>query len=224
LGNIQLLHETFAYSNSSTLLLKVFSGVKPKMRILPKNLALPILGGVLSLAVLHVDSARAAIITYDFTLNQTVAQPPATTGQFNGSFSFDDSALVDDTGVQNYPFYTFPTDFNLNYEGVTYTESDLLRAVPFNFAPGLFFSSSDTEVFPLVQLALRLPSRPNQADFLTINGNQFAGGPPIVGGTVSYSPVPSAVPEPLTCAATAVAGGIGWLMKRKQVRSQKAKA
>lgn len=39
----------------------------------------------------------------------------------------------------------------------------------------------------------------------------------------SFSVTPKSVPEPVTCAGTVVAGGIGWLMKRKKA-AQKAKA
>lgn len=87
------------------------------MATLSKKIAVTTAGVALSCTVMEATPAQAAVFTYDFTVD--ITQGLLVGNQYSGSFSYDDSSAVTSFGGYR------PLDFTFDFEGKTFTESDL---------------------------------------------------------------------------------------------------
>ncbi|MBD1940138.1 PEP-CTERM sorting domain-containing protein [Microcoleus sp. FACHB-68] len=95
-----------------------------------EKLAIATVGTALSLFALEVTPAGAATITYDFTVD--ITSGPLSGNEYNGFFSYDDTA-TSEAGELQEPFFDV-TEFNFDFvntalqqqgQNRTYTERDL---------------------------------------------------------------------------------------------------
>ena len=82
-----------------------------------KKLAVTTAGVALSCVAMEATSAQAAVFTYDFIVDITTGLLVG--NQYSGSFSYDDSSELTSYGGYR------PFDFTFDFEGKTFTESDL---------------------------------------------------------------------------------------------------
>ncbi|WP_193197715.1 PEP-CTERM sorting domain-containing protein [Nostoc sp. MG11] len=153
-------------------------------------------------------SASAAIVYYDFTVDS-----PITKG--NGSFSFDDATFSND----NIPVAPIKSlNFQFDGQSGVYTERDDLEypTYPLVF-PTTFLTGTKS-----VGLQYKFLDKANSAIDYEVNGYDFTitANNQISLGKVSYK----IVPEPITLGGSLMAGGIGWLMKRKRKSVKKLEA
>ncbi len=87
---------------------------------------------VLSLAVIHTNSANAASVIYDFEVNNLDGTLAGET--FSGFFEFDDSAL---TGIGDE--FLSVSELSFDFLGVNYTENDGILSPEVLFVDGEFF-------------------------------------------------------------------------------------
>jgi len=87
------------------------------MATLSKKLAVTTAGVALSCVAMEANPAQAAVFTYDFTVDITTGLLVG--NQYSGSFSYDDSSPRTSFGGYR------PLDFTFDFEGKTFTESDL---------------------------------------------------------------------------------------------------
>ncbi len=164
--------------------------------------------------------AQASVINYSFTVDVTSG---ANTGQYNGSFSYDDSTLTS-KGSENVG-RNQGLSILFNYLGTTYTENNDTGSMV--GLPLLTFNNGN-----LLGLNYLVHNQFYIGDHL---GSPYTGGAIFYNnatddgnfgtqvGTVSYSKS-TPVPESHAIVGTVAATGIGLLMKRKQTKSMKVKA
>ncbi len=155
---------------------------------------------VLSLALIHTNPANAASIIYDFEVNNLDGSLAGET--FSGFFEFDDSNLS-------------VSQFSFDFEGVNYTEDDLIDPEVFFDGQflGLISDVIDTDVeFSFLEA---IPEISEPAAFIYfINGQEGAGD-------ITYTlrpDTPVSTPEPtavFSLLALGAAGCSGVLKKRK---------
>jgi hypothetical protein len=174
---------------------------------LAKNLAIAALAAI-SVAGVGAKPAKAALLTYNFTVNATSGSNP---GEYFGSFQYDGSALtsvgLETLGVENGLAVTF------NYLGTNYTEAD---DIDFDSFPIVSFNNGQVlglSYFVADQFVIA--SDINTPD---VGGDRFYVVEQSVNttevGTVSYAKVP----EPLAISGTAIASVMGlWIQRKKKV-------
>lgn len=179
-----------------------------------QKLAVATAGVALSLVAIEANSAQAAIITYDFTVDVTTGS--LTDTQYQGFFSYDDSTLTA-SGVES---VGIAEGLSISFEflGVTYTEADDdlvdfgFPFVEFNQGSlvGLQYTVSNNAIFSI------FGDNPNGLgggdQFNYIDENSFEVG----NGSVTYSlrPASVSVPEPSAVFGLGVLG-FGWLVRKK---------
>lgn len=188
-----------------------------------QKLAFATAGAALSLAVIEAHPAHGATITYDFQVD--VTSGPLSGNSYDGNFSYDDSF------ISTFP-YGEPTDFNFNFGGRVYTESDLIIDCRSNFPSCLPLSFSGGQLASF-QFSTFNRNNPYPGAFtLTSAGPLFIyqlpfnpGEPPSPtgSGTVTYSlrQPSTSVPEPSTVFGLGVLG-LGWLARKKIASYQRA--
>lgn len=190
---------------------------EPNWRDRVKNyqkLAVATAGVALSFATIEANSAQAAIITYDFTVDVTTGS--LTDTQYQGFFSYDDSTLTA-SGVESVGIAE-GLSISFDFLGVTYTEADDdlvdfgFPLVEFNQGSlvGLQYTVSNNAIFSI------FGDNPNGLgggdQFNYIDETSFEVG----NGSVTYSlrPASVSVPEPSAVFGLGVLG-FGWLVRNK---------
>ncbi len=179
-----------------------------------QKLAIATAGLALRFAAIEANSAQAAIITYDFTVDVTTGS--LTDTQYQGFFSYDDSTLTA-SGVES---VEIAEGLSISFEflEVTYTEADD-DLVDFGFPfvefnqgnlVGLQYTVSNNAIFSI------FGDNPNGLgggdQFNYIDETSFEVG----NGSVTYSlrPASASVPEPSAVIGLSILG-FGWLVRKK---------
>ncbi|MEQ8753844.1 MAG: PEP-CTERM sorting domain-containing protein [Coleofasciculus sp. G1-WW12-02] len=179
-----------------------------------QKLAIVTAGLALSFAAIEANSAQAAIITYDFTVDVTTGL--LTDTQYQGFFSYDDSTLTG-SGVESVGIAE-GLSISFDFLGVTYTEADD-NLVDFGFPfvefnqgslVGLQYTVSNGAIFSIFG---DNPTGLGGGDeFNYIDETSFEVG----NGNVTYSlrPPSASVPEPSAVLGLGILG-FGWLVRTK---------
>jgi len=179
---------------------------------LSTNLGLASVALAVALTTLEAKPTQAAIVNYNFTVNDTSGANP---GQYFGSFSYDDSYLTG-IGEENLDVSNGLLSVVFDYLGTRYTEVDDID-FPTGTAPLVSFR--DGQLLGLSYLVEDQFFIGGDLDTPFVGGNNFYS---IVSadllsanqvGTVTYS----TVPEPLAVFGTAIASAAGlWVNRRKK--------
>ncbi|WP_373525577.1 PEP-CTERM sorting domain-containing protein [Nostoc sp.] len=175
-------------------------------------------GVVMSLGLLKAVPAYAVTLKFDWTGNAGYSA--------RGSFSYDETqgyTTIDNSKLQSIAVSFFdPSEKLLNSFTPVTNESVVYDFLDFNYDTatkslfGYFDVGQDntqsTDYYLLGTVGLNL-SLTNPTEGIIDQNN----------GLINVNPT-TPVPEPLTTGGTVLTGGIAWLVKRRQVAAQKAKA
>jgi hypothetical protein len=162
----------------------------------------------MSLATVAAKPTQAAVVNYNFNVNTT-------SGQYFGSFSYDDSNL-NRIGEENLDVSNGLISVLFDYLGTTYTQVD---DIEYSTGVSPFISFRDGKLLGLSYFVENQFFIGGDLDTPFIGGNRFYT---IVGsdffsanetGTVSYTQIP----EPLAILGTAIATTAGLWLNRKKV-------
>ncbi|GET37470.1 hypothetical protein [Microseira wollei] len=188
-----------------------------------KKLAVTTASVALSCTAIEANPAQAAVFNYDFTVNITSGFLIG--NQYSGSFSYDDASPKTSFGGYR------PFDFNFNFEGKTFSESDLQIDVGGygGFFPneglvtasiGLYDFPPKPEDFPKI-IFLKSDFYSYQGDCVGSVCTDDLGRASF--GTVTYnlrSTPPTSVPEPSAVGGLMFLGLSSLLLKGKIASSQ----
>ncbi len=188
-----------------------------------KKLAVTTAGIALSCVAMEANPAKAAVITYDFTVTGT---GNVLSGQLgSGFFTYDDATT---------PFFGFfdVLDFSFNYLGTTYTRSPFVRVGDFRGNDFAGYGGYSTSSFAGLEAVLGVPPQ-NQTPGLLFQftGNSFFNAftltnaePPfrfnVIGierASVAYTlhTTPTSVLEPATLGGLCALGLSSIFLKKK---------
>ncbi len=196
------------------------------MATLSKKLAVTTAGLALSCVAMEANPAEAAVFTYDFTVDITTGLLVG--NQYSGSFSYDDSSELTSYGGYR------PFDFTFDFEGKTFTESDLQIDVA---GYGGFYPQGTEHFYygeGLVTASIGLydfPPEPEDFPKIVFLGSDFYGNlgncsssdcpepsfGPVSFGSVTYQLSPTSVPEPGTVGGLLFLGLSSLFLKRKSI-------
>ncbi|MFB2977072.1 PEP-CTERM sorting domain-containing protein [Microseira sp. BLCC-F43] len=190
-----------------------------------KKLAVTTASVALSCTAIEANPAQAAVFNYDFTVN--ITRGFLVGNQYSGSFSYDDASPKTSFGGYR------PFDFNFDFEGKNFTESDLQIDVGGygGFFPneglvtasiGLYDFPPKPEYFPKIIFLRSWMGQP-ALFYGYVQDCSSSACPEGSYGTVTYnlrSNPPTSVPEPSTVGGLMFLGLSSLLLQRKIASSQ----